>query len=381
MYQTNPLKSEIPAIAPKSERSVGTGCQVHHCKGNYKETMRTPASLFSSFFAATFAAMLFSTPAHAQSFGGNAFLQPTQPQRSGQNFHSQQRGGWEDFAYTYTTRKGTTQSLQFSLSADDITRGSAEFQPWNDQIARNNAILAVQQTARRMEQPNLKATVIPVADGMDIRVSGYGLSGNSPQVQQLEQTLHTTYTTTIQTFASRNLYRATQTGPHNTSIQPDHPAIAIRYTAAMGPVARAIAEQVPGATESPRAFINAALNWLQTIPYDTLLDRATSNGAGFQTPYGLIQGNRGDCDTKATALAAIMRAAYPSLPLVMIYVPDHAFLGIGLPKTDADYALNTQYGIYVLADATGPALSPLGYIDPATQSKIRANETTLLPIR
>lgn len=304
------------------------------------------------------------------------------PQCFAQNtFNRQQRGGAEDFSYAYQTAQGQQQTLQFRLNLDDINRGSAEFQPWNDAAARQSAVDVTRQLARDMEKPNLKATVDAVPNGMEIRLSGYGLTPQSPQVAVLEKTLQTTYVTSIQTYATRNLYRAKITGEHSTSIEPDHPAIAIRYTPAMAPVAKAIMEQVPGAGQGPRAFINAALGWLQTIPYDTLQNRATSNGAGFQTPYGLIQGNLGDCDTKATALAALIRAAYPSIPLTMVYVPDHAFLGIGLPQSTQDYALRTEYGTFILADATGPGLTPLGYITPSVQSKIRANETDLLPIR
>lgn len=328
--------------------------------------MPRSASLFLFFLAATLAAPVSV---------GKTWAEPAQ------TFSTSQRGGGQDFAYTYLTPQGQPQSLNFRLNLADIQRGSAEFRAWDDDAAREAAITKVQATAQALETPNLKATVQAIPNGMNIRLVGRNLTPQSPQVQLLEKTLNTTYTTAVKTYASRNLYRATLEGEHKTSIQPDHPAIALRYTAAMGPVARAIQAQVPGAAESPRNFINAALNWLQTIPYDTLQNRATSNGAGFQTPYGLMLGNLGDCDTKATALAALIHAAYPTIPLSIIYVPEHAFLGVGLPQEGRDYALRTEYGTYVLADATGPARTPLGYIDEPTRAKIRANKTDLLPVR
>jgi transglutaminase-like putative cysteine protease len=325
---------------------------------------------FASLFLFFLASALAVGPAVAQTTPGPA-----------QTFATQQRGGGQDFAYTYLTPEGQPRSLSFRLNLADIQRGSAEFQPWNDDAARTAAVNKVQATATALATPNLKATVQGLPNGMTLRLVGRNLTPQSPQVQLLEKTLNTTYTMAIKTYASQNLYRATSEGDHQTTIQPDHPAIAVRYTAAMGPVAEAIQQQIPGAADSPRNFINAALNWLQTIPYDTLKNRATSNGAGFQTPYGLMLGNRGDCDTKATALASLIRAAYPTIPLAIIYVPEHAFLGIGLPQEDRDYALRTEYGTYILADATGPARTPLGYIDERTRTKIRANETELLPIR
>lgn len=306
---------------------------------------------------------------------------PVQAQNaSGNGFQTALRGGWQEYSYLYTNRNGEPQRLFFRLSADDIARGSAEFRDWNDLAAQSAAVQAVQVKARELETPNLKAEVSPLHNGMNIRLMGRNLQANSPQVTQLREALDQTYTTSLQSYAKQNYYRATLEGPNRAVIQPDHPAIAARYVNAMRPVAQAIREQVPGAADSPRAFINAALTWLQSIPYDTLQNRATSNGAGFQTPYGLIGMNLGDCDTKATALAALIRSVYPSLPLAIVYVPEHAFLGIGLPQAREDFALRTEQGTFVLADATGPGLAPLGYIDPRTQSKTGGTRTSILLI-
>ena len=313
--------------------------------------------------------------------GASVALAPAMAQNAtGNGFQTAARGGWQEYAYNYTTREGQPQRLFFRLSAADIELGSQEFRDWDDAAAQSAAVQAVQQKAKALETDNLKAVIAPVHNGMSIRLMGRNLTAASPQVQALRKVLDETYTTSLQTYATRNYYKATMKGPHSAVIQPDHVAIAQRYVAAMRPVARAIQEQIPGAAQSPRAFINAALTWLQSIPYDELQNRATSNGAGFQTPYGLIGSNVGDCDTKATALAALIRAAYPSLPLIMVYVPEHAFLGIGLPQGKTDYALRTEYGTYILADATGPGLTPLGYIDSKTQAKTGGARTNVLLI-
>ncbi len=299
---------------------------------------------------------------------------------TGNGFQTAARGNWQEYAYTYTNAQNQPQRLSFRLNADDIALGSAEFRAWDDTAATAAAVQAVQARAKALETPTLKATVSPLRHGMSIRLTGTNLTAQSPQVKHLNEALHTTYTTSLQSYATRSYYRATLEGEHRAVIQPDHPAIARRYVAAMRPVAQAIQQQVPGASQSPRAFINAALTWLQSIPYDELENRYTSNGAGFQTPYGLINSNVGDCDTKATALAALIRAAYPSLPLAIVYVPNHAFLGVGLPQGPNDFALQTQHGTYVLADATGPGLAPLGYIDRKTQAKTGGRSTEVLPI-
>lgn len=298
-----------------------------------------------------------------------------------QTFNTATRGGGQDFTYTYLTRSGTPQSLNFRLNQNDIQRGSAEFRSINPTDSVTRRLAAMQAVASRLENKNLRITLTNRAGGIDIAMQGRGYS--KPQLQHVYAQIEEAGRNADTTFLTDSMYMVVRSSGNTDFIRPNHAAIAKRYTSAMQPVAQAIFDQIPGAAENPRAFINAALTWLQNIPYDTLDDRTTSNGAGFQTPYGLIMGNLGDCDTKATALAALIRAAYPTIPLTMVYVPDHAFLGIGLPQSAEDYALATQHGTFILADATGPRLSPLGRIDEETRNKLKrqASQTELLPIR
>ncbi|RYG57771.1 MAG: hypothetical protein EON60_14150 [Alphaproteobacteria bacterium] len=298
-----------------------------------------------------------------------------------QTFNTGTRGGGQDFAYTYNTADGQARALQFRLNLDDIRRGSEEFRRISTGDSQAYRLAAMQKVAQGMQNPNLDIRLTPIPNGIDIAMRGRGIPRNV--LEQNYKVLEEAGRNADSTFLANHMYAVARSAGNVDFIRPDHAAIAKRYTGAMQPVAQAILQQVPGASQNPRAFINAALNWLQTIPYDTLDNRTTSNGAGFQTPYGLILGNMGDCDSKATALAALIRAAYPSLPLTIIYVPDHAFLGVGLPQTDADYALSTQHGIFVLADATGPRLSPLGQIDTETRDKLKrqSSKTELVPIR
>lgn len=300
------------------------------------------------------------------------------PSIAQQQFATRQRGEWQDFAYRYADSANKSHTLTFRLGAADIEQGSAEFQPWDDADARASAYRAVSTAAAQLSTPQLTLRPRPLPNGFELAISATSNSG--PQkLQQLEESLNTIYLQTLQTYAQQRFYRATQKGT-GTRIQPDHPRLAQRYAPAMAPVAQAIATQLAGQGANTRTFINATLTWLQTIPYDVLEDRYTSNGAGYETPYGLLLANKGDCDSKATALAALLRSRYPTLPLAMVYIPKHAFLAIGLPQGPNDFALQTEFGTYVLADATGPGRVPLGYIDARTQAELRAGNTTILPI-
>lgn len=316
--------------------------------------------LATAFFAL---ALLFSAVAHAE----------------GNRFATRQRGSWQDFGYQWVDAFGKTRTLNVSLAAADIQLGDTEFNPWDDRAVNQQANQQVAIRATQLSSPQVAYRVQPRSNGFSITSTGtrQALSGTNPD--QVQQTLHQTYLQSIQQYASQHYYTAEENG-NELIIQPDHVRLAQRYTPAMAPVGNALRQQVAGQGASLRDYTNATLNWLQTIPYDTLLNRSTSNGAGYQTPYGLMLGNRGDCDTKTTALAAILRSQFPNLPLAIVYIPHHAFLGIGVSQGPKDFALQTTTGTYVLADPTGPALALLGDIDDQTQAELRAQNTKVVPI-
>jgi hypothetical protein len=308
-------------------------------------------------------ALIFSASAHAE----------------GNRFATRQRGSWQDFGYQWIDSSGKTRTLNVSLAAADIALGDSEFNPWDDSAVNQQANRQVAIRANQLSSPQVAYRVQPRSNGFSIITTGTRQALSTTNPNQIQQTLHQTYLQSIQQYASQHYYTAEENG-NELIIQPDHVRLAQRYTPAMAPVGKALRDQVAGQGADVRTYINATLNWLQTIPYDTLLNRSTSNGAGFQTPYGLMVENRGDCDTKTTALAAILRSQFPGLPLAIVYIPKHAFLAIGVPQGAHDFALQTVNGTYVLADPTGPALASLGDIDDQTQAELRAQNTKVVPI-
>lgn len=319
--------------------------------------MRAPAIAFF------ISALIFSAPLHAE----------------GNRFATRQRGSWQDFGYQWQDSAGKTRTLNVSLAAADIQLGETEFSAWDSAAANRDANSQVAQRAAQLSTPQLQYTVRPLGNGYSLASTGTRQALARADAETVRQTLHQTYMQSVRQYASRHYYKAEEQGAELV-IQPDHVRLATRYAPAMAPVGRALRAQVAGQGADLRTYTNAALNWLQSIPYDTLLNRSSSNGAGYQTPYGMMVENRGDCDTKTTALAAILRSQYPTLPLAIVYIPKHAFLAIGTAQGPRDFALQTAGGTYVLADPTGPALAQLGDIDPQTQAELRAQNTTVVPI-
>lgn len=290
--------------------------------------------------------------------------------------------GEELFRYGYRNGGGERRELRFGLNAADVDLGSQEFRSWQELKgkATQAALEEARKTAQKLERPNLRIAV-EWNEGRQALVISLSttLAEQSPEIGQTYNAVLESFKKGYGNYGNNNQYSLTQqNGVYRVEV--DYQGVIKRYTAAMGPVAEALARQAPGAGAGEREFIGEALSWLQTIPYDTLRNTATSNGAGFQTPYGMMENNRGDCETKTVALAALVRARYPSLPLVLVRLPDHIFLGVGLPQQKTDYALQVNQGVYVLADPVGPALLRLGELDDEVRAKIAANGMETIPV-
>ena len=126
---------------------------------------------------------------------------------------------------------------------------------------------------------------------------------------------------------------------------------------------RPLADAIAGRTgQDARARLTLALAMLQTIPYDRLTDRDVADGTGFATPIEMLHLNRGDCDSKATALAALMRTLAPEVRTAMILLPGHAVLAADIPTEPGDRVIELRGEKFVLMEPAGPARTPVGEI-------------------
>src|SRR6202012_2872913 len=117
--------------------------------------------------------------------------------------------------------------------------------------------------------------------------------------------------------------------------------IVVDYAAAtaalQGPlraVARALGD-VPDVANEDRARVALALGFFQEIPYATLDDKQRQGGDFLPAP-ALLAENRGDCDSKAVALAAVVRNFTRFRRLAVVTMPGHAILGVEMPAAPGD---------------------------------------------
>lgn len=155
-------------------------------------------------------------------------------------------------------------------------------------------------------------------------------------------------------------------GEESDLIRPDHIRIAVDSSEELKDVASALQQIIlNSASDEEKQRVNqdekqivlaGLLNFIQSIPYDPLISDDGRRGVSFLMPEQVLGQNRGDCDSKSALFIALVMALYPELEQAMIYVPDHALVGVLLPKTDpAQETVQIQGKPFLLFEVTGPA--------------------------
>lgn len=267
-------------------------------------------------------------------------------------FQKQHRGHEHKFSYIWKDSYGQQQNLNFSLQAKLVDQARNEIKPFSNKELSAHVLKELQVYARQLQRSGHDVQIQPSYKGFNIRHRGLSASNLS----QINQQIDTIAEEATNSYLSKSFYQKI----NEQNVMIDHKAVVSRYVSAMRPVAEAVAYS--SGNMSARERLNYALSFLQSIPYDQLRSRYTANGAGFQTPYGLFYGNRGDCDTKAVALAALIRNLYPRNRVAIIYTPGHAFVGITGQQGYNDFALRLGGSTFVLMDPTGPGMLRVGQV-------------------
>ena len=127
-------------------------------------------------------------------------------------------------------------------------------------------------------------------------------------------------------------------------------------------VARALGD-MPDAPTEDRGRVARALSFFQAIPYATL-DDEQRQGGDFLPASALLAENRGDCDSKAVALAAVLRTLTRFRKLAVVTMPGHAILGVEMPAEPGDATIRQGGRLYVALETAGPSILPVGRVGP-----------------
>jgi len=158
----------------------------------------------------------------------------------------------------------------------------------------------------------------------------------------------------------------------------DFAAIARAQKEPLRVVVRALAED-RALANTDRARIARALAFFQAIPY-ARLEPTQRQGGDFLSAPALLAQNRGDCDSKAAALAAVLQSYVPSRKIVVITMPGHAILAIDLPPEPGDRIVRTSGRNMVALEVAGPHLAPIGQVAAGTERLLASRDVEVWPL-
>ncbi|ATC93677.1 hypothetical protein [Pseudoalteromonas tunicata] len=264
------------------------------------------------------------------------------------------------YNYRWQDANDQPQSLSFELDSNVINNANRRFKRYEPNLVLNSVYQALLDKASTYNPREVK-----IKFKKNHNKLSYSITTKKPELtREVRLALSNTEKNAQQALLKDLSYIAFNSPWYGKSIKVDHVQFAAEAIEQITPIADAIKSQLQ--YHRPRDVINFTLNWVQSIPYQALEDRKTSNGSGFNPPLKVISENSGDCDSKMVLLGAILKNIYPRLSIAFIYLPEHALIGFQLPKLKSDEFTDIEGLHYLLAEPVGPALIPLAEIAPSS---------------
>lgn len=280
------------------------------------------------------------------------------------NFSKQLQDNQYVFHYQWLDHKSQEQSISFALTQYALFERFRMLKTYQNEFAQKTIIRQVKKQLHKQPLYKAQAFFQKRAGKMVIKVKGLedkNVALAYQKVKEIEQEA-------IKQYFKNNYYQRFTTHDQQTGVKVDHVNIASDSVNDFKALKPLILDKV--AVDSVREVTNYILSFVQSIPYSPLESRLTSSGSGFNPPAKLLWENQGDCDSKMTLTATLLRALMPRLNIVMIYIDKHAFIGIGIPSHAGDMTVQHQGRKYLLGEPTGPARYPLGKIAPESELAI-----------
>jgi hypothetical protein len=268
------------------------------------------------------------------------------------DFKRVSRGGDELLSYRWRDAGRHERWLSFTLTRDAIREAEASFAEYS-----LDAMWRIVERDLRDEVARFGDARIEIhrtADGLRWTVE----TRDQAELAQLQRRLDERVLKSKRDYVKR--YQRRMVGEHR--IEVDFAAATRALRGPLQAVAKAL-DHVSGVPDDKRARIELALGFFQEIPYVTLNDRMRQGGDFLSGPALLAQ-NRGDCDSKAVALAAVLRTLTRLRKLALVTMPGHALLAVEMPAHPGDVTIRRGSRLYVALEPAGPAVVPVGHVGP-----------------
>ncbi|MEP0354422.1 hypothetical protein [Paraglaciecola sp.] len=289
-------------------------------------------------------------------------------------FNKTQNGADTLFHYRWDTELEQMSEINFRLATKEFNvKSHKHFVP---DLAQQYVYIELHKEARKIDPREARIQINKTGQDIQVNVK----SRSDKLLSKWRQSMAQSQVKAFDQYLDDNYYSRFQSYLGQEAVKPDHLRYINENKTSLLPIAQAIYEMVPENSDS-RDYIRLLLSWVQSIPYDKLQDRMTSNGAGYLPPLSVIANNIGDCDSKSVLMGSLVRSLLPDIKMVMVYLPNHALLGIKLPFRPTEKTYEIEGVDYTLMEPTGPAHMPLSKISATSARNLASRMFTYEVVR
>ncbi len=280
------------------------------------------------------------------------------------NFDKEDQGDSYQFNYTWLDIDQNQQQMSFSIAKSALFSPFRKFRAYKPDFASRHV-------QREIRKSLAKNPLKDVSISFNSRDGSAQLSSTEPSaLSDATKRIRKEEQEFLNAYLKEQFYHIFTTHDGAQGVKPDHVSIAEKSVDALAPTRDIILEIV--SVRNIRKVTNFVLSFVQSIPYSQLESRVDSSGAGFNVPTKVLWENQGDCDSKMTLTAAMLRSLMPRINMIMVYIDQHAFIGLEILPEGNDLTVNHQGRTFVLADPTGPRLMPLGEVSFDSEQAIKS---------
>lgn len=274
------------------------------------------------------------------------------------------------FSYTWQDHQQQNTELEFSLPLRQVNQ--QQHKKFIPELAQQYVYIELHKAARKIDPREARVQI--QHRGQDILIKVNSRSNNL--LAKWQQLMAQSQDKAFDQYLEEHYYSHFQSYIGQKGVKPDHLRYIKENKTVLLPIAQAVYDKLPSNSET-RAYVNLVLSWVQSIPYNELENRISSNGAGYLPPLSVVANNQGDCDSKTVLMASLIRSLLPDVSMTMIFLPGHALLGVVLPFRTNEQTLDVDGLEYLLLEPTGPAKLPLGEIANSSARAIAGNMYSL----
>lgn len=279
------------------------------------------------------------------------------------------------FQYQWLDHQQQPRELGFALSKDLIQSQYRNTKSYQPEIAQRHIYVALMKSAQGIDPKEARVNVVKRQQGFEIQVQ----ASSQQIVEKYSRLFAEKQELAFEDYLYQNHYTRFENHFGKRGVVPDHRRYIIESHAVALVIAQALYNQLEE-NSNTRDYVNLLLSWVQSIPYNELESRLASNGSGFYAPVDVLSNNLGDCDSKVTLTAALMRALLPGLSIEIVYLPEHAMLAANLGVRADEVNIDLRGSPHVLLEPTGPAKLPIGKIAEQSARAIANGTYTTLNI-